>query len=120
METIDFEKKRLLLQRQLDSEKTLSERNKLGQFSTPPLLAESIVRHALFLLEDQGKISFLDPAFGTGSFFSALLNSKDSGSIKKAQGFEIDLYYEKGVSELWQNTNLKLNFVDYTRLLPPE
>ncbi|MEO1299218.1 MAG: Eco57I restriction-modification methylase domain-containing protein [Cyanobacteria bacterium J06636_16] len=120
METIDFEKKRLLLQRQLDSKKTLSERNKLGQFSTPPLLAKSIVRHALSLLGDQGKISFLDPAFGTGSFFSALLNSKGSRSIQKAQGFEIDPYYEEGVSELWQNTNLKLNFVDYTCLLPPE
>lgn len=120
METVDFEKKRLLLQRQLDSEKTPSERNKHGQFATPTLLAESIIEHTISLLGDQSNINFLDPAFGTGSFFSALLNSKGSKNIKKAQGFEIDPCYEDGVRALWQNTNLKLDFVDFTHLSPPE
>jgi adenine-specific DNA-methyltransferase len=113
------EKRRLLLQRQLDEEKTPSERNKLGQFSTPPLLAEDIVKHAISLLENRSEIDFLDPAFGTGSFFSALLNVRESERIEKAQGFEIDSCYEERVRELWQNTSLKLEFVDFTSLSPP-
>ncbi|NEQ98067.1 MAG: N-6 DNA methylase [Cyanothece sp. SIO2G6] len=120
MKIIDFENKRLLLQRQLDREKTSSERNRLGQFATPPLLAENMVKHAISLLGSQSNINFLDPAFGTGSFFSALLNFKELENIKRVQGFEVDLCYEDGVRELWQNTNLKLDFVDFTRLLPPE
>ncbi len=120
MKTIDFEKKRLLLQCQLDQTKTQKERNKLGQFATPTALAKSIVEYAISLLGYQTDIYFLDPAFGTGSFFSALLSTKEVKSIARAQGFEIDSCYEESVRELWQDTSLDLDIVDFTRLSPPD
>jgi hypothetical protein len=120
LKTIDFEKNRLLLQCQLDREKTQKERNKLGQFATPTALAKSIVEHGISLLGDQTNIYFLDPAFGTGAFFSALLSIKEPKSIVRVQGFEIDLCYEDSVRELWRDTSLDLDIVDFTSLTPPD
>lgn len=67
----DIEKLRLEAQARLDSLKTASERNKLGQFATPPELALSIARYVRKLMGDT-PVRFLDPAVGTGSFYSAL------------------------------------------------
>jgi type I restriction-modification system DNA methylase subunit len=65
--------------------KSAAERNKWGQFATPPKLAQSIARYALAVM--QGKpIRFLDPAIGTGSFFSALSRESPPGVIASAVG----------------------------------
>ncbi len=64
---------RVLRQLQLDSAKTQTERNKLGQFATPPALATEMLKYAKTLLPSASKIRFLDPAFGTGAFYSAFL-----------------------------------------------
>ena len=57
-------------QTKLDSLKSASERNKMGQYATPFSLAREIVefvRDTYFTETD--KIRFLDPAVGTGCFF---------------------------------------------------
>lgn len=64
-----IEERRLEEQSRLDSLKTGAERNKWGQFATPPELAISIARHALTLIDRKAPLRFLDPAVGTGSFF---------------------------------------------------
>jgi len=119
LRNINFERRRLSLQCQLDQEKTHKDRNKLGQFATPPLLAKSIVEHSISLLGEQTDIHFLDPAFGTGAFFSALLNMERAGNLVRAQGFEIDPCYAESVRELWRDTSLNLDILDFTRLSPP-
>src|SRR5215210_5750314 len=65
---------RLDFQAQLDRAKTQSERNKLGQFATPTALASDILKYAKALLPPDLEVRFHDPAFGTGSFYSALLS----------------------------------------------
>jgi hypothetical protein len=46
-----------------------------GQFATPNTLAIEIINYSKTLLSPDQKIRFLDPAIGTGSFYSALLQS---------------------------------------------
>ncbi len=117
--TIDFiESQRLELQRQLDSVKTQSERNKLGQFATPTPLALDIFKYAKLLLPTQ-QIQFLDPAFGTGAFYSALLQIFPPYQIANASGYEIDSRYASEAIRLWANTPLKLNIGDFTQIEPP-
>ena len=66
----DVEKKRQALQDELDSHKPHTERNMMGQFATPYNLAVDIMKHAHKFCHT-GKTSFLEPAMGTGVFFSA-------------------------------------------------
>ena len=65
-----IEERRQHEQTRLDSLKTAPERNKWGQFATPPALALSLARYAQALM-GKTPVRFLDPAIGTGSFFSA-------------------------------------------------
>ena len=68
------EQERLNLQEQLDAVKTKPDRNRLGQFATPTDLAFDIVQFGIDLLGLKRSIRFIDPAIGTGSFFSGLLS----------------------------------------------
>lgn len=120
MNTKETEKKRLLLQSRLDKKKTQKERNKLGQFATPTALAQSIVEYGVSLLGNNKNIHFLDPAFGTGAFFSALLNVSKIDKILTAQGFEIDPYYGEAAKEFWKGTPLNLKVLDFTNLSAPQ
>ena len=71
--TIDIlEQQRVALQGELDAQKTQAERNRLGQFATPTPLAQDILDYAATLLPSGEPVRFLDPAIGTGSFYSAL------------------------------------------------
>ena len=68
--TVDeIENFRLSLQNELDSLKTLEERQRLGQFATPTILARDIVKFGLKHLDKNVDVRFFDPAFGTGHFF---------------------------------------------------
>jgi adenine-specific DNA-methyltransferase len=113
------EARRLTLQNQLDAAKTLAERNKLGQFPTPTLLATQILEYARRLLPSTARIRFLDPAFGTGSFYSALLKSFTSQRIATAVGYEIDPHYGQATVDLWRGQALDLRLMDFTRATPP-
>src|SRR5687768_16718693 len=95
-----LERERLAHQTETDAKKTQAERNKLGQFATPPILAKQVVQCALDYLEDE-KIRFLDPALGTGAFFSALLRSASKRNIASAIGYEIDPLYATTAQQLW-------------------
>ena len=113
-----IEQRRLEVQHQLDSLKTQTERNKLGQFATPTALATDILEYAKTLLSTSQQIRFFDPAFGTGAFYSALLRVFPPLRIAKAWGYEIDPHYGKETVKLWANT-LTLNVADFTKATPP-
>lgn len=107
------EKTRLKIQAALDAAKTQLERNKLGQFATPTQLANDILTHALDLLP-HGPVRFLDPAIGTGSFYSALEHIFPKQRITKATGYEVDEHYGKPSQELWEKHDLEVRLGDFT------
>lgn len=112
------EQERIVLQASLDSEKTQAERNRLGQFATPTALAEDILRYAAALLPPGTKVRFLDPAIGTGSFYSALLKVLPKKRITEALGFELDPHYGRPAAQLWKDTGLTLKLADFTHAEP--
>jgi adenine-specific DNA-methyltransferase len=111
---IDVEKERLVLQQLLDAGKSSSERNRLGQFGTPTILARDILKYASSLLPTE-KIKFLDPAVGTGAFYSALLDVFPKKRIAEARGYEIDEHYGKPAMKLWAKAGLDYRLSDFTR-----
>jgi hypothetical protein len=114
-----LEKQRQSLQTELDAVKTQAERNIMGQFSTPIALANDVLTHAKSIFPKRGKVRFLDPAFGTGSFYSALNKVFPSSRIEAATGYEIDEHYGKPALKLWKSTGLNYQFADFTKLDPP-
>jgi hypothetical protein len=120
MEAIHImESRRLALQSQLDSMKTQAERNKQGQFATPTELANNILEYAQALVPSGSPVRFLDPAVGTGSFFSALLKAFSPAQIGEAVGYEIDPSYANEASQFWDDDHLRIYNADFTRALPP-
>lgn len=126
MSTIDrianfdiIESRRLEIQNQLDSARTKAERNRLGQFATPTALSLDILGYSKKLLTEPQEIHFLDPAFGTGVFYYALLRTFPHALIAKAWGYEIDPQHARAAMDLWGNTSLQLNIADFTRAVLP-
>jgi adenine-specific DNA-methyltransferase len=113
------EKARQELQEQLHAMKDQGLRNRLGQFSTPGDLACDIVTLALSWFPQEQKVRFLEPGFGTGPFFSALLRSIPESRIETATGYEIDAHYIEPNANLWSETRLRLHFDDFTKAEPP-
>lgn len=113
--TID--KERLQIQSELDGRKTQIERNILGQYATPPALAEQIVRATLPFLPEGEPIRFLEPALGTGSFFEALQGA-DKGRIEHALGVEIDSAFARASERIWSGSALRVVEADFTSLDP--
>ena len=119
VETIDtLESKRLALQAESDAQKTQAERNRLGQFATPTALASEILDYAAALFPPGETVRFLDPAFGTGAFYSALRKVFATSQIAEAVGFEIDPHFGTPASQLWKNSGLVLNLADFTLAEP--
>lgn len=120
MSMIDtIEAKRLEIQTQLDSSKSQGERNKLGQFATPTALAIQLLECASRLHPAGARVRFLDPAIGTGSFYSALLRAFPANRIESAVGFETDSVCANSALSLWGKTPLKLRVEDFTTAAPP-
>jgi len=115
--THNIEERRQEEQVRLDLLKTALERNKLGQFATPPELALSLARYAQTLL-GADPVCFLDPAIGTGSFFSALLQSFSENQVQQAAGIEIDPLFARTARELWAGVGLQVIEGDFTRQPP--
>src|SRR2546425_13317721 len=113
------EERRRVLQAELDAAKTQAERNRLGQFATPASLALDILTSAKSPLPQGQNISFLDPAFGTGAFYSALLRVFPGNHLVAAEGYEIDPHYGAPTASLWADTNLRLHVEDFTRAEAP-
>lgn len=118
--TDNLELSRLALQGQLDSAKTAVERNRMGQFATATQLATEVVNCATALLPPRAGVRFLDPAIGTGAFYSALLRTVPEDRIASAAGYEIDGHYGKDATALWGHTELRMKIEDFTRAVPPE
>ncbi|WP_075591569.1 Eco57I restriction-modification methylase domain-containing protein [Labilibacter marinus] len=110
-----IEEKRQGIQLKLDSLKTRLERNKLGQFSTPIELSNSILSYTKHFFHKDSKITFLDPAIGTGSFYSALLKNFPLNKIDSATGYEIDLHYALESKELWRESKLDYRIDDFCK-----
>lgn len=113
------ENDRLAIQSMLDNSKTKEERNILGQFATPTLLANQILKYSLQLTKNFPHIRFLDPAIGTGSFFSALQNHYPSDRIEAASGYEIDADVTRETERIWRGSILKVYTEDFTKASPP-
>ena len=114
-----LEEHRLTLQGQLDAKKNQAERNQMGQFATPPELAEDILNYAKFQFEENEKVRFMDPSIGTGSFYSALLKVFPQRRIDAAVGYEIDPHYGVPATDLWEKTGLDLRLCDFTQAEVP-
>jgi hypothetical protein len=113
-----IENARVALQADLDSRKTQAERNQLGQFATPTVLAEDILKYAERCVPNGDKVRFLDPAIGTGSFYSALRKVFLSKQVAEAVGFEIDPHYGEPAAKLWKDFGLTLKLSDFTHAEP--
>lgn len=113
-----LEKQRLILQSELDARKTQIERNRLGQFATPTALSVDILKYAATLLPQNEPVRFLDPAIGTGAFYSALQRVIPNHLIVEARGFEIDPHYAVPASRLWTNSGLVIDISDFTKAEP--
>ncbi|MCK7549028.1 Eco57I restriction-modification methylase domain-containing protein [Marinobacter koreensis] len=114
-----IESQRQLLQAELDQKKTQQERNAKGQFSTPFALAKDVLNHASTLFPKNRKVRFLDPAIGTGAFYSALNVAFPEKQIQTALGFEIDEHYGNPSLKLWGSTGIEYRIADFTKQTPP-
>ena len=132
----ELERRRLALQAHLDAQKTQAERNRLGQFATPPELARQMVAVGLEALRPAAAsaerrrspldslpplrrpLSFLDPALGTGVFYSALRAALPEASIQRALGIELDPHYAEPTRALWGGRDIQVRDADFTRLRP--
>ena len=109
---IDIERERERIQDIIDCSKKIDERRIMGQFATPYELAKEIISYGLSLLQDD-EIQLLEPSFGTGSFFSALLSTNKCKSISNITGYEIDSeIYQKAIS-LWNENQYNLICGDF-------
>jgi hypothetical protein len=113
-----IEQQRLALQAELDGQKTQAERNRLGQFATPTSLAQDILKYAATFLPSGEKVRFLDPAIGTGAFYSALRKVFPKKRIAEALGFEIDPHYGKAAASLWADSGPAIRLSDFTHAEP--
>ena len=115
----DREERRLAIQSELDAAKNQVARNKMGQFSTPTELAQQILEYAETQLGSDQPVQFIDPAIGTGAFFSALLNVFPEDRVKRAVGYEIDPHYGRPAANLWRDTSLEVRIQDFTAATRP-
>lgn len=106
------------MQRAFDEARPAPERNRMGQFATPSGLARTVLRLGLSYLPPQEPVRFLDPALGTGSFFSALLAEHSDRVIARAIGVELDPVVVEHVRRLWAGSDLDVRAADFTRMAP--
>src|SRR6185437_1994566 len=117
MTVLDAETRRQAIQERLDAVRSAAERNRLGQFATPPQLALDIARYALGRWQARDEAAwFLDPAIGSGSFYSALLQTFQPRIIADACGVEIDPRFAGAARELWGGSGLRVIRGDFTAL----
>lgn len=113
------EQERLAMQARLDGEKSQAERNRLGQFATPTALARDILVYAKKKIHNKTPVRFLDPALGTGSFYSAFLEIFGKNAASNATGFEIDSLYGDAARSLWSDQGLNIIHGDFTKAKIP-
>ena len=116
---LEAETARLATQLRLDQFKTAKERNKWGQFATPPALSLDIARYAWKRLRNRkGGFSFLDPAIGTGSFFGAFRQTFPRDRVNAATGIELDKPFAEAAEAIWEKQGLRVIQGDFTKQKP--
>lgn len=70
---------------------------------------------AATIFPENRDIRFLDPALGTGSFYSAFLNCFPKRRIREALGIEVDRKVAEAARALWRRTGLQVRQADFTR-----
>ncbi|HEV3082313.1 MAG TPA: hypothetical protein VGY66_21190, partial [Gemmataceae bacterium] len=111
----EVEQERLQAQERLDAEKNAAERNRAGQFATPPALAVEIAIYVRELWKERTeRVRFLDPALGTGSFYSALRQAFPADRIGSAGGVELDCRFAESAQTLWSKQGLDVVQADFT------
>ncbi len=118
----DIEVQRIAEQRRLDKLKDAAQRNQWGQFATPPELAREIAQYAANRWSQLGRgdVRFLDPAVGTGAFYSALLQTFARRRIHTAAGVELDPLFASATRDLWGSSGLRVVEGDFTAIEPTE
>jgi adenine-specific DNA-methyltransferase len=112
----ELERRRGEAQAAVDASKHAAERNRLGQFSTPFPIASQMVARSLEALPSDVPVAFLEPALGSGVFFSALLRHAPPGRVESATGCEIDPAYGGIAKALWESSGLRVldgDFVEF-------
>ncbi len=100
------EVRRVDAQSAADSAKSSLDRNRLGQFSTPFPIACQMVGRALGEMPSDMPVRFLEPALGSGVFFSAILRQVSASCIAGATGCEIDSAYGDIARAIWASSGL--------------
>jgi adenine-specific DNA-methyltransferase len=115
---VSDETRRAESQLRLDSERTLEERNALGQHATPAGLATAIADLALAFLDSKKKVKFFEPSIGTGAFYSALRASLRGRTLARAKGIELDGRVAIEAAALWKETPLRVECADFLASRP--
>lgn len=111
--TPSVETRRMLHQREIDASRSAAERNRLGQFATPLPMAVEIVFRALSRLGPGAPISMIEPACGTGAFFSALRVASAGHRVTRRCGIEIDTRFAAAAQELWGPDGVEVHLADF-------
>lgn len=90
------------------------DRNKFGQYFTPAHIANGMVRLALDEIPPSQKIRFLEPGFGYGAFYQALLQSIPESRLSKAWGYEINPEFVERAKQISPTGVLDLKLADFT------
>lgn len=112
-ELAQLEELRLRHQSALDAERSSLERNKLGQYATPSVLAEDIAQATLNFASKE-HLRFLEPSLGSGAFFSALLRCGASDRLRHSLGVELDQRFVSAAHEIWGPHGLDVVEGDFT------
>jgi hypothetical protein len=116
----ELEAQRLQAQAFLDAQKDADERNRTGQFATPPRLAVDIATYAWEHWKHRADtVRFLDPALGTGSFYSALRQVFPADLIQAAAGIELDPLLADAAASLWGPSGFEVVRGDFTKSKAP-
>ena len=118
---LEAEASRLTEQNRLDRLKTAKERNRWGQFATPPALSLDIALYGWNKLRrHKGSFRFLDPAVGTGSFFGASFRLFQTTAYRAATGIELDKSFAKAAKTIWRPQGLQVIQGDFTKQNPED
>ncbi|MDR0351850.1 MAG: class I SAM-dependent methyltransferase, partial [Opitutaceae bacterium] len=116
--TSPIEEERHRIQLIIDKTKTPEERNRLGQFPTPFLLARQMVAHAVPFLSLDETIRFVEPSVGTGVFLSAIdSNTVLMRRIGSVVGVEIDPLYARHAQKIWGARGFSIILDDFAKFV---
>lgn len=119
VELSEVERRRVSYQARFDASKKARERNVMGQFATPQPLAREIAKVVADAWGSPGdRIRFLEPALGTGSFYSALLETLPQSMWESATGIELDSDLADSARRIWEGYPMTIITGDFTKISP--